>query len=322
MTQTNLIALHSSIAGQRSKAALAAIVLGLTGLLACAGTSGNGPSEPAPASAVDWKQVEQALGKTGSMQPGDVYKVGIPRTDLSVTVQRVQLKPALALGGWVAFKSHGAEAMVMGDLVLTEDEVPPVMTKLQEGGIEQSAVHNHLLDESPRVMYMHISGHGDPVKMAQSLHAALSLSKTPFGSPATATPAQTIDLDTKQIDQIIGYSGKINGGVYQFSVPRAEKITEDGMEVPPAMGTATSINFQPTGPGKAAITGDFVLIASEVNPVIRTLRENGIVITALHSHMLTEEPRLFFMHFWANDDATKLARGIRASLDKMNVAKP
>ena len=197
------------------------------------------------------------------------------------------------------------------DLVLTEDEVMPVMTKLQEGGVMQTALHNHVLHESPRVMYMHIGATGDAVKIAKAIHDALSLSKTPFATPA-APPAgsdQDLGIDTKQLDQIMGQTGKVNGGVYQFSVPRAETVSDNGMEVPPAMGLATAINFQPTGGGKAAITGDFVLIASEVNPVIKALRDNGIEVTALHSHMLTENPRLFFMHFWANDDAQKLARG-------------
>jgi hypothetical protein len=271
----------------------------------------------------DWKAVEQALGKAGAMQPGDVFKAGLPRTDLNVTVRGVQVKPALALGSWVAFKKMGSEAMVMGDLVLTEDEVSPVMMKLQQGGIEQTALHNHVLGEAPRVMYMHISGHGDPVKMAHAIHDALALSKTPFTSPAAgAPPSQDIGIDTKQIDQIMGYSGKVNGGVYQFAIPRSEKIMDAGMEVPPAMGTAIAINFQPTGAGKAAITGDYVMLASEVNPVIRALRESGIEVTALHSHMLNESPHLFFMHFWANDDALKLARGLRAALDHVAAAKP
>jgi hypothetical protein len=270
----------------------------------------------------DWKAVEQALGKAGSVQPGDVYKVSLPRSDLQVTVGGVQLKPALALGSWIAFKKMGDNAMVMGDLVLTEDEVTPVMTKLQEGGVEQTALHNHVLHESPRVMYMHIGATGDAVKIAKALHDALALSKTPFTAPAGGgDPNQDIGIDTKQLDQIMGQAGKVNGGVYQFSVPRFENISDNGMTVPPSMGLATAINFQPTGGNKAAITGDFVLIATEVNPVIRALRENGIEVTAVHSHMLTETPRLFFMHFWANDDAQKLARGLRAALDKMNVAK-
>jgi hypothetical protein len=274
-----------------------------------------------PATPADWKPVEQAIGKSGAMQAGDVFKFSFPRSDLNVTARGVQIKPALALGSWVAFKKMGDHAMVMGDLVLTEDEVSPVMMKLQQEGIEQTALHNHVLNESPRVMYMHISAHGDAEKIARSIRAALALTKTPIGASGSPAPAQDLGIDTKQLDQIIGHGGKTNGGVYQFSVPRTEKITEEGMEVPPSMGVATAINFQPTGGGKAAITGDFVMIASEVNPVIRALRENGIEVTALHSHMLGEEPRLFFMHFWANDDAVKLARGLRAALDKTNSAK-
>ncbi|HJQ35284.1 MAG TPA: DUF1259 domain-containing protein, partial [Pyrinomonadaceae bacterium] len=227
--------------------------------------------------AADWKAVGQALGKEGSMQPGDVYKVSLPRSDLQVTAGGVRLKPALALGSWVAFKRMGDAAMVMGDLVLTEDEVTPVLTKLQEGGVEQTALHNHVLHESPRVMYMHIAAHGDPVKIAKAIHDALALSKTPMTAspPAPAGGAQDLGLDAKQLDRLMGQSGKVNGGVYQFSVPRAEAITDGGMEVPPSMGLATAINFQPTGGGKAAITGDFVMVASEVNAVIRALRENG-----------------------------------------------
>ena len=269
---------------------------------------------------IDWKQVDQAMGKAGAMQPGDVYRISLPRTDLQVSVGDVQIKPAFALGSHVEFLSMGSQAMMMGDLVLTVDELNPVMLKLQEGGIDQTAVHNHLIGETPRVLYMHIAGQGDPVKLAAAVHDALLLSKTPFTAASSATPP-AIELDTQQLDQILKVGGKANGGVYQFSIPRADKITDGGMDIPPSMGVATAINFQPTGTGKAAITGDFVLVASEVNPVIRALRENGIEVTALHSHMLTEQPHLFFMHFWANDDAMKLARGLRAALDKINVAK-
>ena len=300
------------------------ISIGAIAILAYGTDKGRTPLLPAvqqSATPGEWKAVEQAMGKAGAMQPGDVFKFSFPRSDLKVTVAGVQIKPALALGSWVAFKKMGEHAMAMGDLVLTEDEVGPVMMKLQAGGIEQTALHNHVLNESPRVMYMHIGAAGDPVKMAESIHAALALSKTPLSAPAASGPAPDLGIDTKQLDQIIGFAGKANGGVYQFSVPRAEKIMEHGMEVPPSMGTATAINFQPTGGGKAAITGDFVMIAGEVNPTIRALRENGIAVTALHSHMLDESPRLFFMHFWANDEAVKLARGLRAALDKTNSAK-
>ncbi len=292
-------------------------------LVACSAPQNNSaqPNNQQQAATADWKPVEQALGKAGSMQPGDVYKVSLPRSDLKVTVGGVELKPALALGSWVAFKKTGDMTLVMGDLVLTEDEVTPVMTKLEEGGVDPTALHNHVLHESPRVMYMHIHAMGDGVKIAKAIHDALALSKTPFAAPAAAAPNQDLGIDTKQIDQIMGQSGKVNGGVYQFSVPRADKIMDNDMEIPPAMGIAQAINFQPTGGGKAAITGDFVLLASEVNPVIKALRDNGIEVTALHSHMLVETPHLFFMHFWANDDAQKLARGLRAALDKVNVVK-
>jgi len=284
--------------------------------------SGQNPrAQPNPA-ATDWSGVEQALRRKGAANPGGVIRFSFPRSDLSVTVGGVALKPALALGSWVAFKELGAgQAMAMGDLVLTEDEVSPVMAALQEGGVEQTALHNHVLKESPRVMYMHILAHGDPSKIARTIHDALGRSGTPLGpaSPLSATSAS--DLDTAGIARALGLAGKLNGVVYQVTVPRSEKIMEMGTEVPPSMGVATAINFQPTGGGKAAITGDFVLRASEVNPVIRALRENRIEVTAVHSHMLDEEPRLFFMHFWANDDAVQLAHGVRAALDRTTSKK-
>ncbi len=317
---------HLSHLFVRVRLILITMSLGLAAVFVLvAGSAPQGPtgqSSTAQQPATDWKAVAQALGKAGSMQPGDVYKVSLPRSDLKVTVSGLELKPALALGSWIAFKKTGDMTMVMGDLVLTEDEVTPVLTKLQQGGVEQTALHNHLLHESPRVMYMHIHAMGDAVKIAQAIHDALALSKTPFAASAPSTsPTPELGVDPKQLDQALAQSGKLNGVVYQFSVPRAEKIMDNGMEAPASMGLATAINFQPTGSGKAAITGDFVLIASEVNPVIKALRDNAIEVTALHSHMLTESPRLFFMHFWANDDALKLAHGLRAALNKMNIVK-
>jgi Domain of Unknown Function (DUF1259) len=222
-----------------------------------------------------------------------VHRYGLPRSDLQVTVDGVTIKPALALGGWAAFVPMGGEAMVMDDLVLLETEVNPVMAKLVEGGIDITAVHNHLLRANPETFYMHIGGHGDPVKMAEVIRSALALSKTTFAPPAPApTPTPAIELDTAQLDQIIGAKGNVNGGVYQFNVPRRDRITEGGKTVPTTMGSANAINFQPTGGGKAAITGDFVITSDEVNPMIKALRANGIEVTALHSHMLTEQPRL------------------------------
>ena len=273
-------------------------------------------SRARPAPSADWSAVDQGLGRKGAQQPDGVMKYSFPRSDLQVTANGVQLKAALALGGWIAFKRTGGDAMMMGDLVLTEDEVGPVMRSLQQNGVEQTALHNHVLKESPRVMYMHVYGHGDPVKLARAVRTALGQSKTPMEAPA-ASPSAVIDLDTAAVARTLGATGKVNGGVFQVNVPRRETIREGGQEVPPSMGVATAINFQPSGGSKAAITGDFVLVAREVNPVIQALQRNGIEVTALHSHMLDEQPRLFFMHFWANDDAMKLARGLRAALDRM-----
>ena len=302
---------------------LATIAVGVVIFLACSlamSQTGNSTSSNVPASG--WKQVEDAIGRAGQMQPGDVIKFGMPRKDLHVVLNGVEIKPSLALGSWAAFKRDGAGAMVMGDLVLTEDEVEPVMMKLQEGGILESALHNHLLEESPHVMYMHIASHGDAVQMAKTIHDALALTKTPApdASPAAQAPTD-LGFDQKLVEGVLGHAGKVNGGVLQIGVSRSETITDAGLTVPPSMGVATALNFQPTGDGKAAITGDFVLLASEVNPVMKALRQNGIEVTALHSHMLMEEPRLFFMHFWANDDVAKLTRGLRTALDQTNSAK-
>jgi hypothetical protein len=272
---------------------------------------------------IDWQKVDDAIGRKPAVVSGDVHRYGFPRGDLNVTLDGVSIKPALALGGWVAFKGMGSQAMVMGDLVLLETEIKPVMTKLVESGLDITAVHNHLLRANPATFYMHVGGHGDPVKMAAAIRTALGESKTPLTPPSPPAAPPAVDLDTAQLDQIIGVKGQANGGVYQFGVPRRDPATENGMTLAPAgpLGLATGIGFQPTGNGKAAITGDFVMTADEVNPVIKMLRANGIEVTALHSHMLNEQPRLYFMHFWANDDAIKLAKGLRAALDKMANAK-
>ncbi len=277
---------------------------------------------PLPAAEIDWSKVDQAIGKKGGAQAGGVYKYGLPRSDLNISVDGVAIKPALALGSWLAFLPAGEGAMLMGDLVLTQEEINPVMKRLIQDGFEITAIHNHLLRTSVPVFYMHVAGHGEPVKLAQTLHAALALSKTPLSQGPVPQSAPPIDLDTAALEKVLGYHGAANGGVYQFSVPRGEAITDQGMSIPASMGTATAINFQPTGGGKAAVTGDFVLLGSEVNPVLKTLREQGIEVTALHSHMINDSPHLFFMHFWANDEAVSLARTLRAALDRMNVKRP
>jgi hypothetical protein len=273
---------------------------------------------------IDWTAVQQALGKSGTMMPGNVFRIGMPRSDLNVMVEGVPVKANFALGSYAAFRpldDGSGQTMVMGDLVLRDEEVPGVMSGLFDNGLQATALHNHLNQVTPHVMYMHYEGMGDPIHLATSLHAALSASGTPLG-PVAPAPAYTgPQLDRDALQSILGRAGtQGDNGVVQFSIPRAESITEDGMPLPPAMGTAIGINFQPTDGGKAAITGDFVLVAEEVNPVASTLRANGIEVTALHNHALGDQPRLIYMHFWANDDPSKLATGLRAALDQINTA--
>jgi hypothetical protein len=268
---------------------------------------------------IDWRAVDAAMGRSGSMQDGGVYRFGMPRSDLNVTSQGVPIRASFALGSWLAFKQSGPnEAVATGDLVLTEDELNRVLARLQQGGVGQTAIHKHLLEESPAVWWTHVHARGDPVQIARTVRAALELTGTPAESPGGDGEAPELAIDTAQIRQILGHGGRNNSGVYNVTVPRAETIRAMGIEVPPAMGMATVINFQPTGGGRAAINGDFVMTASEVDRVIAALREHGIQVVALHNHLTDEEPRLFFMHFWANDDAVKLARGLRAALDQTN----
>jgi hypothetical protein len=290
------------------------VLMSLLCAVAAAGSANSGYAAP------DWKAVADALGKSGTDMNG-VYRVGLPRFDLHVTLDGVVLKPTLALGSWLAFAPSGDKTIVMGDLVLTEAEVSPVMKKLEEEHIDITALHNHLFRARPATFYMHVYAEGDAVTLAKELHAALILSKTPLTATPIPAAQPKIDLDTAAIDSALGVKGKIAGGVYQVGIPRSAAVTEHGMAVPASMGSAEAINFQPTGKGKAAITGDFVLIASEVNPVLTALRENGIEVTALHNHMVDDEPRLFFMHFWANEDLGKLLTGLNAALNKVAVQR-
>jgi hypothetical protein len=303
----------------------AVLLAGASSMLA---TSAQGPLPQSPSvhaaarqqAEVDWSAVEQALGKSGQMMPGGVFRISMPRSDLQVTVEGVPVKSNFALGSYAAFKpmdDGSGMAMIMGDLVLLDEEVPGVMSGLFDNGLQVTALHNHLNQVTPHVLYMHYEGTGDPVQLASGLHAALAPSGTPLGSSPPSPPYTGQQLDSDMLQEILGRPGRqMDNGVFVVSVPRAETITEGAMELPPAMGTATAINFQPTDGGKAAITGDFVLVAEEVNAVASTLRANGIEVTALHSHALGDQPRLFYMHFWANDDPAKLARGLRSALDQ------
>jgi hypothetical protein len=269
----------------------------------------------------NWAAVDQALGRAGTTQPDGVRRYSFPRSDLHVQLDGVVIKPALALGGWLAFQPMGNGTKVMGDLVLTPEEVNPVIAALLKGGMQVTAVHNHLLRSSPETIYIHVRGHGDPARLAATLRAALALSHTPLQAPSAAPAAAALDLETAGLDRLMGRAGKANGGVYQFTFPRAERIVEDGMVEGPSMGTGTAINFQPLGGGRAATTGDFVLLASEIDPVMRALRSSGIDVTALHSHMIGEQPTIYFMHFWGVGSAGQLAAALRAAVNLTNVQR-
>ena len=280
-------------------------------------------SVPAHAARIgNWSKVDQALGRPGKDFPGGVHKFGFPRSDLKVTLDGTPIRAPLALGSWVAFMPDSGGAMLMGDLVLTETEIGPVMKRLVAGGMEITAVHNHLQRTSTPIIYMHIGGHGDPVRLAETVHAALALTGTPLTqSPTTSATSAAPALNLKTLAQILRAKGTESGGADQFSIPRAEAVHEHGAMVPPAMGTAIGINFEPTSDGRAAATGDFVLVASEVQPVLRDLLAHGIEVTALHTHMIGDSPTLYFMHFWAVQSPEQLARGLSSALDLMHVKR-
>lgn len=310
---------HCAAAEHGSVPAVLVLVLALAG---CGGRSAGQTAAPSAGPSVDWAAVDAAMGRTSVAQSDNVHRFNMPRSDLAVTVDGVVLRPSFALGSWLAMKPVPDGVMAMGDLVLTDQEIEPVLLRLQAGGIEQTAIHHHLIRESPRVLYVHVHAHGSPVTIARAVREALALTATPPAAPPSAATTPAFALDTAGIARALGYSGRVNGGVYQVTVPRSETIRDGGVVIPAVMGLGTAINFQPTGSGKAAITGDFVLTAAEVNPVIRMLRESGIEVTSLHNHLLNDEPRLFFMHFWANDDAIRLAVRLHDALAKTASMRP
>jgi hypothetical protein len=265
-----------------------------------------------------WEAVDKVFGSAGKDMPGDVHRFGWPRADLKVALAGVAVEPALALGSWGAFKKtgNGDEVMSMGDLVLLESEVPAVIRALQLGGLEVTAVHNHLIDETPHIVYVHFHGHGDAAQLARGLRSALEKTKTPMTAGAAAKPSPEDEQVYESVQSVLGRKGSMAGRVLQIGVPRAVAIHESGVEIPPSMGMANSINFQAIG-SRVATTGDFVLVADEVNPVIHELNTLGIAVTALHSHMLREEPRLFFMHFWGLDTPERIGQGLKAALAKV-----
>jgi hypothetical protein len=262
--------------------------------------------------------IDQALGRPGQKM-GDVYRVGFPRTDLHVSVNGLAIKPGLALGSWAAFTGPDDNAMVMGDLVLLEEELNPVMAQLRSSGFEITAVHNHLMEESPKILYLHYMGHGPAAQLATSLRAALAVSKTPLDKPAAAAEEPAPPVWVKSVEDAVGRQGTFKGGVLSFGVPRSDAVTIGGTTIPPAAGVGEAINFQAADSGNVATTGDFVLTAEEVNPVISELQGHHILVTALHSHMLTERPRLFFMHFWCVGSPESVGAGIKAALSRISV---
>jgi hypothetical protein len=275
----------------------------------------------------DWSSVETVFGKKGTVQD-NVFKISYPRSDLKVKVGDFNVAPGLALGSWIGFmdagksmKGHdmdmGGQTMMMGDLVLLDTELPEVLKKLISVELKVTAIHNHLINESPNIKYVHFSGSGDKVKLAEAIKSVLAITRTPLAPPQPST--QTTGPDWSKVEAILGTSGKHNGLLLQYSFPRKEKLKESGMNMPAYMGMATAINFQMDG-DKAAITGDFVLMADEINPVIKILVDNGITPTALHNHMIHDEPRLFMMHYWAVDNPEKLAKALCQVLISTNHA--
>jgi len=266
----------------------------------------------------DWRGVEKVLGHKGTVQ-GEMFKITFPRSDLTVKIGEVAVEPGLALTSWIGFKGMGKQAMMMGDLVLLEGEVAPVTAKLVENGVNLTAIHNHLIGSTPFVMYLHFSGEGNPEKLAGAMRSAIAVTRTPLEAPAPAVSPATA-ADWTKVEAILGKTGQKKGKLLQVGFPRKEKIIEKGMEVPSYLGMATGINLQMVG-SKAATTGDFILLADEVNPVVKALVGNGITVTAIHSHMLYESPRFFFLHFWGYDQPERLASGLKAALDMTNSVK-
>jgi hypothetical protein len=265
----------------------------------------------------DWTNVENVFGKKGTVQ-GNVFKITYPRSDLKVKIADFSVAPGLALTSWVGIIQMSDHAMMMGDLVLLDSEVAAVIKKIVSENLQITAIHNHLVNESPNIKYIHFSGSGDAIKLSEEIKSVLGITATPLIQATAQTSAN--NPDWSKVEALLGTSGKKNGMLLQYGFPRNEKLTEEGMEMPPAMGMGTAINFQMDG-NRAATTGDFVLLASEVNNVVQALTENGITVTAIHNHMLFDEPRLFMMHFWAVGDAEILATGLKPALDKTNPKK-
>lgn len=293
-------------------------LIGATGVASLSSGSAVGQSD-STCNGLNGAAIADAIGKEGQCEDDGVYRVEFPRTDLNVTSRDVQIEPALALGSWTAFREmDDNQALVVGDLVLTEEEYNQVISSLQDDDIGQTAIHKHLPEQSPPLWWTHIKGMDDPAEIAESINTALEQTETPMQEPGG--DEQSVALDTDRLDEIIGHEGESDGGVYKYSIELEESVSTEGVELTPAMGAAIPLNFQPTGDGQAVINGDFAMTTDEVNPVIGALRDHDIEVVSIHNHLLAEEPRFFFLHFWANDDAESLAEGLRAALDETGSA--
>ncbi|RDG33952.1 DUF1259 domain-containing protein [Streptomyces corynorhini] len=280
----------------------------------------GGPVQPVPTTVADWKGVARALGRSGSLVRGLFYHTRFPRGDLHVVTRGVTVSPGLALGSHMAFVRYAdGTVSAMGDLNVTEGELQRVTDSLFQHGIEVTALHKHLLAHTPDVWWIHIHAHGtDPVPLARGLRAAIGRTASP---PAMEPgPPPPLDLDLAGMEAALGVAGSNDGGIYKSVFARRETVIHDGRALPRGLAATSAFNFQPLGGGRAAVNGDFAMVADEVQPVLSTLRRGGIELVELHNHGLTEEPRLFFAHFWAVDDAVRLARALRPAVDATNVA--
>ncbi len=293
-------------------AVLAAAGFATFGAMAHRPALAQGQAAPIP----ELAQVEQIVGRRALLSNDGVATFTTPRADLQVAVMGVPTRPAFFQTGEVHFVPTANGALVGGELPLREDEVSPVMAMLEDHQFEVTAIHHHAIGDTPPVLFLHFSGQGDPMQLAQELGAAMQFTTMELQPAAIGRAPRGIDA--AQIQAIMGEPGYADSGILKFEVPRAETITVNGRPLPQSAGAETEIFFQPTGPGRAAVTGDFCLVDSEVNPVIRALRTNGIDVGPIHNHELGDQPHLTFMHFFANDDALALAHGLRAALDQTN----
>jgi hypothetical protein len=271
---------------------------------------------------LDIQAIENILGMKGTEKDGQ-YKVTVPQNDLNIEVDGFKIIPPMGLGSWAAFAPASGGAMLMGDIVVTEDDLKPVQQEVIRQGLTVTAIHNHFVRNEPDVMYMHIGGMGDEETLAKGVKAVFDkVKEIRGGNPAEGKATEVKNtLDTKKIADILGHSGEMNRGVYKVTIGRPDvALKEHGAPVSTFMGFNTWAAWQGTRE-RAAVAGDFTMLEDEVAPVIKALVENGIEVVALHNHMVHEEPRIFFLHYWGVGEAEKLAKGLKAALDQTGTGK-